>query len=68
LNPEALFVHIARNLKKGGFLFMVNHGPAEAQTAADLCEAAGLIQQWQWLDSKPLRPRPEPPTISYWRH
>jgi hypothetical protein len=68
LNPETLFVHIAGNLKKGGFLFMVNHGPAEARTAADLCKAAGLVRQWQWLDSEPLRPRPEPPTLSYWRH
>jgi len=68
LNPGMLFVRIADNLKTGGSLFMVNHGLAEAQIAADLCEAAGLVRQWQWVDSEPLRPRSEPPSLSYWRH
>jgi hypothetical protein len=68
LNPERLFRRIAGNLAAGGSFFMVNHGTAEAEVAANLCRAAGLVRQWQWLEEDPLRPRPQPPALSYWRH
>ncbi len=68
LKPNELVRSMAGNLKPGGALLMVNHGSEEARSAAELCAAAGLTRQWQWMDSQPLRPRPQPPVASYWRH
>ena len=68
LNPERLFSKIAGNLRSGGGFLMVNHGTAEAEIAAALCAAAGLTREWSWVEHMPLRPRPQPPAISYWRH
>ena len=68
LNPENLFARIKVNLRADGGFLMVNHGAAEAQIAADLCEAAGLLRVWRWSEPEPLRARLEPPTLSYWRH
>jgi hypothetical protein len=68
LKPNELLSRIAANLSIRGGFFMVNHGPDEAQIAADHCTAAGLTRRWLWMDPQPLRPRPQPPVASYWQH
>jgi len=68
LNPRSLFSCISGNIRSGGGIVLVNHGLLEAEIAAGLCAAAGLQRQWHWLERDPLRPRPQPPAISYWRH
>jgi SAM-dependent methyltransferase len=68
LAPERLLRQIRHNLRPGGRFFMVNHGPREAQIAADLCHAAGLAQAWTGeVRSVFGPPRLEPPIASIWR-
>jgi SAM-dependent methyltransferase len=67
LEPTALFARIRRNLKPGGRLFMVNHGPREAEIAHGSCEAVGLRSIWRGSVAPGVGPhRLEPPTVSIW--
>lgn len=65
-SPERLFARIARNLAPGGTFFMVNQGTEEAAIAAGYCRRAGLHSQDEWMQPRPLRPRPHPPVASWW--
>jgi hypothetical protein len=67
LKPKELFEKMAENLSPGGGLFLVNHGAAEAQIAADFAMYAGFRRQWLWEQSDPLLPRPQCPVASYWQ-
>lgn len=64
LRPRALFAHLARCLRPGGHLLMVNQGEDEWQRARALVEAAGLRLIVQRAVSDPLLPRPAPPRLS----
>ncbi len=68
LAPQGLFGQIRHNLRPGGIFFMVNHGPAEASLAEDLCIAAGLRPCARWTGPGVLsRHRRQPPMLSWWR-
>ena len=72
LQPQRLFRQIHHNLGPNGLFVMVNHGPAEAALAVDLCNAVGLELVWRWMqrdDHAPAWPerRASPPVISCWR-
>ena len=68
LRPEPLFRRIAENLRAGGLFLMVNHGPAEAQLAAQCCNAAGLSVVFTRLIGGVLsRYREAAPVVSCWR-
>ena len=72
LQPQRLFRQIRHNLGPNGLFVMVNHGPAEAALAADLCSAIGLGLVWRWMrpvDHAPVwtKHRASPPVISCWR-
>lgn len=67
LKPKQLFERIKENLLPDGSLFLVNHGPSEAKTAASLVESAGLRFRWSWTQADPLVPRPQMPVASYWQ-
>jgi len=69
LKPEALFSQIKHNLKDDGLFVMINHGPREAQRAAECCIAAGLERDGQFVHTGPLsRYRAVPPMVSWWRY
>jgi hypothetical protein len=69
LRPEALFGRIKHNLKKDGLFVMVNHGPAEADLAAERCIAADLCQLGRWQHTGVLSAyRLAPPVLSWWQH
>jgi hypothetical protein len=68
LRPAALLERIRHNLNAGGWFFMVNHGPREAEMAHRLCSAAGLVPLWRGDAASVLGPhRLEPPMASIWR-
>ena len=68
LAPGRLFGQIRHNLTPNGLFFMVNHGPAEAAMADDLCSAAGLRCAARWSEPGVLsRHRLLPPMLSWWR-
>lgn len=67
LKPKELFASMARNLRPGGGLFMVNHGPAEAEMAGQVARAAGFCPSWSYTEADPLLARPQCPVASYWR-
>jgi hypothetical protein len=67
LCPERLFRRIALNLSAGGVFLMVNHGPAEAERASILCDAAGLHRAFSGAAPGVLsRYRETPPVVSLW--
>ena len=67
--PTRSFSSVGHNLKADDLFVMVNHGPNEAQIAADCCSAAGLKSDGAWMHSGQLsRHRAAPPVISPWRH
>jgi hypothetical protein len=69
LAPEKLFRQIQHNLRPQGLFFMVNHGLAEAELAAQWCDAAGLSLTARWTDAGILSDhRMSPPVLSWWRH
>jgi len=67
LRPRALFAHLARCLRPGGHLLMVNQGEGEWQQARALVEATGLRLRAGLKVSEPLLPRPAPPMLSLFR-
>jgi hypothetical protein len=68
LRPERLFRRVAQNLTAQGIFFMVNHGPAEADLASALCDAAGLRPIWRGVASSVLsRYREASPVVSCWQ-
>jgi SAM-dependent methyltransferase len=72
LQPQRLFRQIHHNLRPKGLFVMVNHGPAEAALAADLCSAMDLELIWRWVQPASLAPmhvrqRASAPVISCWR-
>jgi SAM-dependent methyltransferase len=68
LCPERLFERIARNLRDGGLFVMINHGAAEADAAARLCDAANLSAISRRAATGVLsRYREAPPVVSCWR-
>jgi hypothetical protein len=69
VKPDALFSSVEHNLKSDGLFVMVNHGPDEAQIAADCCSAAGLKTHGSWEYSGHLSSyRAGTPVIPPWRH
>jgi SAM-dependent methyltransferase len=69
LKPESLFANIRHNLKPDGLLVMVNHGPSEAERAAECCDAIGLGSHGTWQHCGALsRYRTLPPVVSLWGH
>ena len=68
LKPERLFRQIQHNLGPKGIFFMVNHGSAEMDLAAQWCDAAGLRLAGRWSELGPLnRHRLSPPVLSWWQ-
>lgn len=67
LRPRALFAHLARCLRPGGHLLMVNQGEDEWRRARALAELAGLRLIVEQGIEKPLLPRPAPPMLSLFR-
>lgn len=67
LRPRALFAHLARCLRPGGYLLMVNQGEDEWRRARALAELAGLRLIVEQGIEKPLLPRPAPPMLSLFR-
>jgi hypothetical protein len=69
LKPETLFTKIKHNLRQNGLFVMVNHGPSEADLAAERCSAAGLRWVGRWQDPGALSSyRLAPPVLSWWQH
>jgi SAM-dependent methyltransferase len=67
LTPERLFQRIRHNLKAGGVLLMVNHGPAEAELAQGYCIAAGLRRVARYEEVGVFSAyRRSPPVLSCW--
>jgi hypothetical protein len=67
LAPERLFGQICHNLRDGGVLFMVNHGPAEAELAHQYCVAAGLRQLGRHEEVGVFSAfRASPPVLTRW--
>ena len=65
LKPERLFRQIQHNLGPKGLFFMVNHGSAEMDLAAQWCDAAGLRLAGRWSELGPLNGhRSSPPVLS----
>jgi hypothetical protein len=57
---------IQHNLGPKGLFFMVNHGTAESDLAAQWCDAAGLRLAGRWSDLGPLNGhRLSPPVLSW---
>lgn len=67
LQPARLFGRIAANLRPGGVFVMANQGEDEAAVAAGHATAAGLVRCAQWLEARPLLPRPVPAVLSLWQ-
>jgi hypothetical protein len=68
LKPEVLFARIRHNLTRNGLFVMVNHGPSEADLAAERCSAAGLRRIGRWQDPGALSSyRLAPPVLSWWQ-
>ena len=66
LAPQALFARVRANLAPDGELWMVNHGEAEAETAALSAVSAGLRCRGFYVEPDPLVARPEPAVVSRW--
>jgi SAM-dependent methyltransferase len=67
LCPERLFARIKRNLRAGGLFVMINHGVAEADAAARLCDAAKLGLIFSGSTAGVLSSyRDAPPVVSCW--
>jgi hypothetical protein len=69
LKPESLFARIKHNLRRNGLFIMVNHGPSEADLAAQRCSAAGLSRVGLWEAPGALSDyRLAPPVLTWWQH
>ena len=71
LQPQRLFAQVRANLVPGGRLFMVNHGPREAEIAQGFCAAAGLFREFADAAGEESgvlsRYRAQAPVASLWR-
>lgn len=65
--PERIFENIHRNLKPGGFYWMVNHGEEEAEIAFGLVSQLPFEKLGHFADSNPLTKRAHSPVVSIWR-
>jgi SAM-dependent methyltransferase len=67
LTPDRLLARIYHNLRPGGRFVMVNHGSEEAETAANLCIAAGFFRLFSCAEPGAFsRSRAHPPHLSCW--
>ncbi len=67
LAPQRLLQRIHDNLRPEGRFIMVNHGSAEADLAAEICAAVGLVRETEWSGRGVFGGhRLQPPVLSVW--
>ncbi len=68
LDPQALFRRVHANLVPDGMFVLINHGHSEADTAENLCHAAGLRRLFRFDEPGMLSAhRPRTAILSAWR-